>query len=168
MHRALLFGRLAFTLLELMVVIVLLVIVSGIGLLSIQSSMTLAARQRVISQIIALDNQERAAARRSPRQGRLVQSSAEQIQFELAQRTVQMPSGMRINRLLMLTDRANFASVSEVTFVSSGQSPTYAVEIVDARGMRSWIILLGISGQAFSIDNENEMTALLDTVKGAM
>ncbi|MGB7344295.1 MAG: prepilin-type N-terminal cleavage/methylation domain-containing protein [Pirellulaceae bacterium] len=154
-------ARSGFTLLEMIVVVLLLAVLSGVGFLSVRSTLAQATRQQVISQIVALDAQERAASRSNPAGGGLQHVSEHELRCRLSDRSVRVSGDLSVSRLLQLTAGAAFQEVAEIPFVLSGNSPTYAVELTDANAVRSWVVVLGISGQAFPVENEAELLAMV-------
>ncbi|QDT08811.1 prepilin-type N-terminal cleavage/methylation domain-containing protein [Planctomycetes bacterium K23_9] len=154
-------SRNGFTLIEMVVVVLLLAVISGVGFLSVRSTLAQASLQHVVSQIIALDAQERAAARSNPAGGRMQVLSDHELRCRLSNRSVRIAGDLSISRLLRLTPSATLQDVAEISFFLSGNSPTYAVEITDAKDVRSWVVVLGTSGQAFPVASEVELLAMV-------
>ena len=138
----------AFTLLELMVTVVLLVIVSGTGILAVQGPLARATMDRAITQIVAADAAERSASRRSPDPGRLLQVDVDRLRYTRSRRVLTLPRGVTVSRLWVLDPAATVREVGELSFATTAQTLSYGIELSGPRGHRDQVLILGISGQA--------------------
>jgi prepilin-type N-terminal cleavage/methylation domain-containing protein len=159
--------RTAFTLIELMVVILILGMITAMASLSLGSAMDRYHLGRAAETLEAFDARARREASRS-REGVLaiIRRGTNELILRneagpssLAGSHYHLPRKVTIGEIRM--QRKSLAA-REVTITLSdrGRSPTYAVEL--KRGtMSRWIVILGISGQVIPVQSEDEVDAIL-------
>lgn len=149
--------RAAFTLFELTITMLLVVLVAGIAILSVQQPLANARRQRAISRIITLEQQERSRARASQSLGRIELSLSGQLEADLVQRSISLPSNLRVSRMIRWWPGNGFVEVESVPYAPSGQSPTFVVELSSGDVPHSWLAFLGISGKTVAFDRPEQL-----------
>ena len=159
--------RLAFTLIELMVVIAILVALTSLASLSLASVMDRYQLSRATDTIESFDSR----ARRSARLSReafvgVIRRSANEFVVRAPQESpsnqsasFQLPQSVEITDV-KLPRRAVTGRDVTINFTDQGRSASYAIEL--GRGkMTRWIVVLGISGQVIPASGEEEVDALL-------
>jgi prepilin-type N-terminal cleavage/methylation domain-containing protein len=151
----------AFTLVELLAVIVL------IGLMIGATSWTLAwyakssSRENAVNQIARADNLARIASRRlgQPCGLRLDISSQSIRGFSAGsshgfQSTTTNVSGCKMDKILIAGEPADANSV-QVPISTAGLSPSYAIRLTQ-KDQTGWLVFSGLTGQPTWIENEHE------------
>lgn len=139
----------AFTMLELLAVVILIGLVAGIALVSVRSPLRRASVERCLSRLAEVDAAERAAAMRSPTPGRLQFDAPENSwESKLTRKATSLPRGWSARRFACWDGR-QWGNVDGVDFFQNGQSATYLIELADEsspdRAIR--VLVTGIGGQ---------------------
>jgi prepilin-type N-terminal cleavage/methylation domain-containing protein len=159
--------RAAFTLIEMMVVILILAIVTSMASLSLGGVMDRYQLGRAAETLEAFDSQARREASRS-REGVLAiirRGTNELILRNAAGQSMRARSHYRMPRkveigVVRMQRKALAARDVTITLSDRGRSPTYAVEL-KLGAMSRWIIILGISGQVIPAQSEDQVDAIL-------
>ncbi len=151
--------RVAFTMLELIVVVVILALLAGLGYLSIRSQLDYAAMNRAIGLLADADRKERRAAMQSPQPGELaILKSKQLLSYRASKSDLQLPGGVQIAEAFVSSPSGRAESIN---FSQTGQSATYAMHLKNARGGSRWMIVIGASGQVLIRENTNEARTLI-------
>ncbi len=158
-----------FTLVEVMIVMLIMAIMSGIAVMSVQGHINNARWTRSFEQIEEIDRTARISARRD--------ASPYQITFNRSKRSVELHAiGLNASaksvRAFKLPAPFKFDSFRKNTATSSsesfaveiagnGQSPSYAIAIAAASGSPQWLVTLGFSGQQIRMEDAKDVAAML-------
>lgn len=158
-----------FTLIELVIVMILVALLSGLVMYSVRGHVDAAAIQRAAEQFQSLDRRLRAETRRAER--------AATIQFRDKGRRISVDSETDLSSTGIDIDQTLPGSVSveslrlarvdgssatgRVLLNAHGQSVNYAVHLVTASGAEAWVVTLGVSGQQIRCRTEGEVDAML-------
>ena len=159
----------AFTLVELLVVMIIVAMLSGLVVYSVKGHVDAAAVMRFADRLDTLDRRLRVEARRC--------EHPISIEFDRARNTISVESvtdlqSTGIRSRIKLPKHVQIDSVRSGQSVGSnrsaslkinqrGQSPNYAIGLVTSAGSRVWLVTLGMSGQHLRCKTEGEVNALL-------
>ena len=158
-----------FTLIEVMITMLIMAIISGIAVMSLQGHINQARWTRSFEQIEELDRTARVFARRD--------ASPYLITFSRSKRSVELHA-MGINassksvRSFKLPTPFQFDSFRKNTLTSSGesfaveiagngQSASYAIAVGAPSGSPQWLVTLGFSGQQIRMEEAKDVAAML-------
>jgi prepilin-type N-terminal cleavage/methylation domain-containing protein len=145
----------AFTLLELIAVIVVIGLISVVGMTVVSGHLDQAELIRVSQSIVNADRKERDVSRQSPVAGELtIERSRKRLRFRNSGQTISLGSNVNITETIV---RSSDSSNPTILFSQSGQSESYAVRLQSRRGASKWILILGISGQVLVRDSSDEV-----------
>lgn len=155
--------RNAFTLIELVIVIVIMAFLASLAVISLGGTMDRYQLSRASETIERFDARARRDARTSRKSVQAtIQRHRQQLLIESPGRQdarFRLPAKVEISNI-RLRRRVTAGSNFEIRFSREGRSPTYAVEL--RRGeMSRWLVILGTSGQVIPIDKEGEVDAIL-------
>jgi prepilin-type N-terminal cleavage/methylation domain-containing protein len=157
-------SRRAFTLIEMIAVVVILGVMAGAAAWSFRSSIESASARDVIEQIRFLDSTARQRAMRIGRPVEIVFDVSESAlvrregkRSEESLRTT-LPRGYRIEQV-NVSGRGMFDGEAAIVCSARGQSASYALRVVGPQ-MDQWLLFAGMSGQVSFIDGKNESTVL--------
>lgn len=153
----------AFTLIELVVVIVIMAILSTIAAMSLSGTMGKYDLTRAAETIERVDANARRQARVTHA---LVELSIDRGKKRLTvdaggtarDATYKLPGRVTISNI-RLHRRIVAGNTFAIEVSDAGQSPTYAVELTRGK-MKRWLIIIGASGQVFPAESEDEVDAL--------
>lgn len=158
------YRRAAFTLLEVVIVLVILAVLSTLAVMSLSGTMN---RYRISRAIETVERFDAVARRRASHQRVSVNASIDlsrnrlKIESPLASRdrVFPLPGGVEINRV-RFPRQAAVGRELDIPFSDDGISPTYALEL--SRGNLShWLVVLGVSGQVVHFDREEQIDEIL-------
>jgi len=162
-------SRAAFTLLELLAVLTLIVIFSAIVIVSLQGPIRRAQLQTTVDHIIHTDQRQRAKSSRS-RLGRriVIDLSAQAIHvIEDDTRTItarwQVPEPIQIVEL-NVAGRRLVQGITEIEIDEYGHSPTYAIHIKGTGEDDTWLLFAGMSGQASRFQDTDHVKKVIQDV----
>ena len=168
MHRCRAQGRLAFTLIELVFVIVIMGVLATLAVLSTAGMMDRYKLSRAAETIEMFDARARRDARASHQpilaiiqrnQQRLVIGNPGDAASRPTAAQYRLPRSVEITEIRMrrrVTAGGNF----EIRFNREGSSPTYAVRL-ERGNMSRWLVVLGVSGQVVVLENEGEVDEIM-------
>ncbi len=160
--------RWAFTLIELSVVVLILGLMAGMVVMSLQGHIDRARWTRSLEQLENMDRLARMAARS--------ESTPYRLSFNRSKRKVELRAmGPRARtkslRQWQLPHGIQFASFRDrssgnrseelrIEINPAGQSRTYAVGIKASSGPEQWLVTLGLSGQHLKLDEADDVAAM--------
>ncbi|MEQ1824851.1 MAG: prepilin-type N-terminal cleavage/methylation domain-containing protein [Pirellula sp.] len=144
----------AFTLLELMVVILLLGITAVLGMVSTSGYVDQSRLTRAVQSIVQADHHERQVSRHSPLPGELeIDRPKGSLRFKNSRRTVDLVDNLKLKEIVVGSSSLVRQSIS---YSQSGQSPTYAIGLESKRGATKWIVVIGMTGQVIHCNDADE------------
>ncbi len=159
--------RQAFTLIELMVVIVILGLLTSLASLSLGGVMDRYQLSRAAETIEACDTRARRSARlsreafdaviRRSKRDLIVKAPLASPSQALA--NYRLPRNVEIDEVKLRRKAVTGRDVT-INFSDQGRSESYAVELRRGK-MTRWLVVLGISGQVVPVNSEEEADALL-------
>ena len=170
MRRAL---RRAFTLIELMGVLLLIGLLVAAVSVSLGSADRTARMEDVVEQVVQADRLARAEAKRAGRGNRIVYSLREsRIQREGVSANarhvadgVTLPPGYSVGEVRVSARRGVFGE-QRVLVSSGGASEAYAVRVDGPEERRKWVYFAGLTGEAVVIDDAREIEAMFRAFAG--
>ncbi len=160
--------RIAFTLIELVVVMVILGILAALVANSLSGVVARQQLSRAAQTIEMFDAKARREARRrrlptealiDRTRGRLTIDRIGRGDNGSPESTYRLPRQVKIKEVRMRRQGVVGTQV-EIDINRFGQSPTYAVELQRGETSR-WLVVLGLTGQVISLDSEGEADAIL-------
>ncbi len=151
--------RSAFSLIELVIVIVLMAILAGLASIPVRSAITRSQLSHAVEMIERFDLALRTTARqqRQTVQGTIDRSKGKlTLQDPSSVRSFQLPKRVRLKSVRI----AGGTAFGLITATSSGATPTYAFELVAGETTR-WIVLVGGSGQVIRDADATLVTTLM-------
>jgi len=156
-----------FTLVELMVVVGLIALLTGVVVANLQSPVQIADYQLVIRKIERLDQQTRWRASKGNQQARLViDFDAREIRAftrvndEFPFDILRVGGKMRFARLV--TDgKSHTTGTVEIKVGQHGRSPSYALLVTRGELKKSWLFVAGGTGQFSQMKDDDEVLSLL-------
>jgi prepilin-type N-terminal cleavage/methylation domain-containing protein len=162
-------SRRAFTLIEVMLVVLLVVILAGAAAMSFARPLRAARAREAIEQIRAFDAAARQVARRSGREVEIVLDAYRQ---ELVRREqgrdvsqVRLPNGLRIDQVRTSGDAREGLDLS-LSVSPHGWSRSYAMRLVGLE-FDGWLLVAGMSGQVTVIEDESRVLDILTRADAA-
>jgi prepilin-type N-terminal cleavage/methylation domain-containing protein len=170
MHRS------AFTLIEMLVVLVLAAILATIVTVSMTRSVRAAQAEDVAGRIATYDRLARDYCRRFGKPGRLVfdlgsgtitrvAGETDTVSPENVGGALHLPSGVVLSSVVTESGTATAGSVS-IHCSADGQTPSYAIELTDVRGQQSWIVTAGLTGKTLKVSDGQEVQDIFRTMRG--
>ncbi|NND99092.1 MAG: prepilin-type N-terminal cleavage/methylation domain-containing protein [Pirellulaceae bacterium] len=159
----------AFTLVELLVVMVLVAALSGIAIYSVQGHIDGASLADAADRLETFDRQIRARARQdgqpitfsfNPLQESVSVKGPQSLRSGEMPREIKWNSKVQVGRVRLGNGPAT-QNTLPLTVNGRGQSKNYAVQLVSKSGASTWLITLGLSGQQLRCKTEDEVDALL-------
>jgi prepilin-type N-terminal cleavage/methylation domain-containing protein len=162
--------RPAFTLIELVAVIVLLGIISTAAALTFRSSLQSATSTDAIGQIKYLDSTARQRARRFNQPVEVVfdVTSSTLSRREGSKRndesfTAALPRGFSIDQI-NIAGHSTFNGDASITCSPAGLTPSYAIHLIGPN-FDQWLLFAGLSGQMTLINHEETVLDILAAVR---
>ena len=157
--------RRAFTLIELVVVMVLLALLASLTVYSLGGTMDGYRISRAVETIESLDARARRTARttRRPVTVTLDRKHRELVINPIDPRedtvSFRLPGRVVVEKI-QLARKSSSRKDSKIAINGQGRSPPYAIQL--RRGeLTKWLVVLGFSGQVVPVDNEGEVNAIL-------
>jgi prepilin-type N-terminal cleavage/methylation domain-containing protein len=161
----------AFTLVELLAVMVIMGILAGSVMFSLKTPYQSAKMENALERIMFMDRQLRDHARRFNRPAEMqinftngVVTGAEPKKRETVIPSFSLGAGVQIDQVAFGRHRIDSGVVS-IDFSAHGCTPTYAMRFSNGSNIKHWLVFLGITGQIVQIDNEKEIDELLHMVQ---
>ena len=154
-------SRRGFTLIELTVVLLIVAILAGVVTLRLQGPLHRAEMRDVIERIAFFDHLTRVHAREHDRPLRLVvdivagditRNYGDSI--EQAGAPFELPRGCEFTKLYVGGDQISAGSTSMICS-RRGITPTYALQVEHDTGLRQWILVAGLTGDAVEVSDED-------------
>jgi prepilin-type N-terminal cleavage/methylation domain-containing protein len=162
-------SRRAFTLIETVAVLVILGMIAGLAVVSLQGHVKKARFQQALEQLDQADRFARSLARK--------ESLPHELTFDFAKnhislgwlpvgstfikpiRTWRLPTGVKLAELKAHAG-SQTRSKGKINIASNGTTPMYAVKLRQGTQLSKWWVCLGFSGQTIRIDKDNETFAM--------
>lgn len=160
-------SRHAFTLIELVAVIVIVALMSGIVVYSVRGHIDAAALEGAVQRFQSLDQRLRSEAKRfeqpaevliGRRGTELTVRSSIDLKSTGISRNGTLGSRVTLDSLI---EGRRATSSNRITFNSAGRTPNYAAKFVTANNAVAWLVVLGTSGQQIRCQSEEEVYAFL-------
>ena len=161
--------RRAFTAIEMVAVLFLAALASGLAVVSLGSLRGTAAASNVIDRIGYFDGLTRQTARRAhlpvrlvidPRENQIRTATGADAADQAAQRVLyQPPEGWRIERSVSAVGEEAPDALS-IPISASGASASYALQLLCGDSTR-WVVVLGLSGQVIEAADETKALEML-------
>ena len=158
--------RPAFTLIELIAVIVLLGIISTAAALTFRSSLQSASSSDAIGQLKYLDSSARQRARRFNQPVTLILdlTNSTLSRREGSKRndesfTAALPRGFSIDQI-NIAGQSTFNGAASIACSPAGLTPSYAIHLIGPN-FDQWLLFAGLSGQMTLINNEETVQDIL-------
>jgi prepilin-type N-terminal cleavage/methylation domain-containing protein len=157
----------AFSLVEVMVVVLILAIAAGAVTLRLSGPLKMATMDEIVVNIGSFDGQTRSYCREQDRPTlveinldagtltRFGQTSGERVGSQLA-----MPSAWRIAVLKVRGTRAPTGK-SDILYSRLGYAPSYAIMLESTDGRSQWLLSCGMTGQLVKVNDENKVNEIL-------
>ena len=160
----------AFTLIELVVVLVLMSLLATLTVTAFGGTIDRYRLSRAAETFESFDAYIRREARKSGDMEKAsINSNKGELTFvhsdRLRRRMFRIPNLVEIAELKMVDSdgrRRSMRSVTDFEVASSGRTPTYAVHLQRGK-LSKWLVVLGFSGQIVSLESEREVDALLSS-----
>jgi len=166
--------RVAFTLIEMLVVLALSAILAAIVSVSLIGSYRTARADDVAGRIANYDRLAREYSRRFGRRVRVI--------FDLSRDTItrapgeesensrdniggvlHLPSMFHLDRVVTVGGTVTNGQAS-ITCSADGQTPSYAIRLTDAKGTHYWMVTAGLTGKTLQVNDEQEVQDIFRTI----
>jgi prepilin-type N-terminal cleavage/methylation domain-containing protein len=155
--------RRAFSLVEVMVVLLILAIVAGAVVLRFEGPVSQTRLRDVVDQVAAFDALSRARAQQQDLPVHVVVDAARgQMTWARGKATqdfrpaIQLPTGFAIGQVAVLGRPAE-SGVVDIPFSRLGLSPSYALRLDGPNGRQQWVLVAGLTGQLLEVSDEKEV-----------
>jgi len=166
----------AFSLIELLVVLVLIGLLAGLVAVSLESQLGQVRMTEVLDRVKRVDARARLNAVRDDQPqtlrfdmvaGTIERMSGDGMQQDQG-RLVHMPDGFSIESLKRRGTDTNESLEAAISINRDGWSQSYALAIAnaDSNGQDQWLVMAGLTGASWIVDDEQEATQLLATANG--
>ena len=156
--------RNAFTLFELMAVLIVIAILAGTVALSVRGHIANARLETFLDRLETFDGHARRdARRRNDFAALLFDLNDKRIYRSMRDapgQSLAVPLGVEIEQISTNSQRSDHG-VLRVTVSALGQADTYALQLRASSGRRVWLVVLGGSGQCLRFDRENDVEEML-------
>ena len=157
----------AFTLIELLAVLVLMALLAAVVGFSLSGARNLASRAEVIDRIRAFDTNARAAAEHSPSPLSLVFNLSNRrvvVQDDGRQHsigsTLVLPDTFAIGEVRVLGQTITNGSIA-VPLSRRGTSPSYAFSVIGMSDNKERFLVIGLTGETISVPDEQHLQNIL-------
>lgn len=159
--------RAAFTLLEMMAVIAILAVISVSAMLAVRRPIANARQQLVLARIQWLDGIARDRAARWGRailsidveHGTIAVRSGNDTASAVTQYAFEVHPSVQVDTVICNHANSN-GNVYRINYDRFGHCPTYGVQL-SARSNRKWILMLGLTGQAYELDERDTIDKVI-------
>ena len=165
-------SRRAFTLFELVAVLVVMAILAGTVAVSVRGHVANARLEAFLDRLETFDSRARGEARRG---GEAIVLSFDGIEKLVsrsngrdssgAARSFAVPDGIEVAQVRTATDQSS-GGVLRIGVSPLGQTDTYALQLRASSGREQWLVVLGASGQCLRLDKENEVEEIFSLQLG--
>jgi prepilin-type N-terminal cleavage/methylation domain-containing protein len=158
--------RKAFTLIEVVAVLMIIGLLAGLGVMSLRGRHRAATMEALTAELCDFDGGARLYAERFGRNVRLRIDSgqvclcAEDDENKPLRAPLVLPEGFAIKDCWMAGDRATDQTV-EVVVGLSGRSSSYGFCIAGPNGKSRWIVISGLSGQREILESDEQSNAIM-------
>jgi len=165
----------AFSLVEIMVVLVIMAVVAGAVTLRLEGPLKRASMRELVDCVAGFDRLTRVWAREQDRPVTIVVDMAE---GELSRVALDgKDEATAVGSALVLPERFEVAEVrtvlgrneggrAEIPCSRRGFSASYALCLEDDSGMRQWILFAGLTGQMIQADDERQVQTIFEALAG--
>jgi len=164
----------AFTLIEIMVVVVLIGLLSGAAMLSFARPLRARRARQAVEELVSFDTASRQAARNFGRDVEIVfELSADRTELSRRELTSEpretfrasLPGGFHVEQVRSAKQTASSGDVA-IRCSPRGLSRSYAVRVVGPE-FDQWLLVAGLSGQVSVVSNETKVESILAGIAGA-
>lgn len=159
--------RNGFTLIEVAAVMLLLGIAAACVALNLRGPMHNAQRKEVLDHLRTFDERTRQLARQQDKEflvsikmGRATLTRMESEQGRPQGEDLELPKEYRLNKVLMGQEEIQVGQTS-LLVSRLGLSPSYALQIEDSAGKRSWLAFAGLTGRSIELEDEQTVRDIL-------
>jgi prepilin-type N-terminal cleavage/methylation domain-containing protein len=160
-------NRRAFSLVELIVVLLVLAIVAGVVAVSARGPLRKVGIERTVDEVVAFDQLTRQFARQQDRALKLlVDLSAGEFKRtdeegrDVLGEPLRLAPGYRVARLRLAGQDIASGQVA-ISCSALGLTPTYAVLLEGPGGRRQWVLVAGLSGQIVGTSDDEQVQDIL-------
>lgn len=152
-------NRSAFTMLELIAVLVMLGLISSFGMIVVIGQLDQSRLTHLAQTIANADRKERDASRKSPTAGSLTfDKSMRRLRYQNSAHRIDIKDDLKIAEVIIGSGKSNERSI---LFSHAGQSSTYAMRLETKRGSTNWVVVIGMTGQILFSDDSTQVRSLL-------
>ncbi len=168
-------GPRAFSLVEIMAVLMVMAVVAGAVTLRLEGPLKRASMRELVDSVAGFDRLTRVWARQ---QGRPVTIVIDMAGGELSRVALDNRDGTTaVGSALVLPERFRVTEVRtalgrnqggrmEIPCSRRGLSASYALCLQDDRGTRQWILFAGLTGQMIQVDDERQVQTIFESLAG--
>ena len=153
----------AFTLVELVLVVTVMAIITSLVMLSVRGHLENARLEATIDRIKALDARIRTSARRlRARHTLLIDAEAgllRDLNDDVPSRRAHVSGGIEVDQLRAASYAGSLRKL-RVGISPEGLGDSYALRLRTATGQKTWLVVLGMSGQCVRLEEDRDVEAL--------
>ena len=157
----------AFTLFELIAVLVVLAILAGTVALSVRGHVANAKLESFLDRLETFDGQVRREAKRRGGLATLLYDLHDKRIYQDMPgapagwgRDFAIPTGVEIEQIMTRSQRSD-DGLLRIAVSPLGQTDTYALRLRASSGRKVWLVVLGASGQCLEFDRESDVEEML-------
>ncbi len=154
--------RRAFTMIELIVVVILIGFIAGVAMVSVAGPLAKLKLDGCVQKFVQLETQQRRAAQDQSIQGRVLLKSSTELRFECCGRSFALTDGVQIGRMIGFVPGRGWRDCSTVNYIPSGRSPSFAVRFETESGQGRWMLVLGMTGHVIAVQDEQQLSRLME------
>jgi general secretion pathway protein H len=155
----------AFTLIEVLCVVLLIGLLSGAAVIAFDRPLRAARARQIVEEIAAFDAAARAAARRSGRDVEMVIDPLERTIVRDESARLELPAGLEIEQVRTADGSAPGSRVV-IRCSPHGISRGYAIHLRSGDFDR-WLLVAGLSGQVTMLNDESQVDSILSGARAA-